>query len=133
MSNVWRNHGKHVLLFSHAGKPIFSRHGDLGAQSGIVSVATALLMKSIELGDTLRSIRMGDCNVLIIPRGPLTLLAVVRTGESDSAVSELLRAIYNHVLFVLTSKATKRLAERPNFDLRGQLAGTAGSMQNLIR
>ena len=90
-------------------------------------------MKSVELGDTLRTIRTDDCTVLILARGPLTLLAIIRTGESLHAVSELLRAVHNHVLFVLTSKATKRLAERPNFDLRSQLVGTAGSMNNLIR
>lgn len=133
MSVVWKNHSKHVLVFSHAGKPIFSRYGDLTAQSGLVSVATALLMKSVELGDTLHSIRTDDCTVLIVARGPVTSLAVVRTGESLAAVSELLRAMHNHILFVLTSKATKRLAERPNFDLRGQLAGTASAMENLIR
>ena len=133
MSTVWRNHNKHVLLFSFAGKPIFSRHGDLGAQSGLVSVATALLMKSVELGDTLRTIRTQEFTLLIQARSPLTLMAIFRTGESQAAISELLRAIHNHVLFVLTSKATKRLSERPNFDLRAQLSGTTGSMQNLIR
>ncbi len=133
MTAIWQNHSKHVLMFSHAGKPIYSRYGDVSSQSGVVSVASALLMKSVDLGDELRSIRISDCDVVIDTRGPLSFMAIIRTGENKSAIRELLRAIYNHVLFVLTSKVVHRLAERPNTDIRPMLNGTAGSMDNLIR
>jgi vacuolar fusion protein MON1 len=133
MSAVWQNHRRHVLAFSHAGKPVYSRYGDLGAQAGLVSVASALLMKSVELGDKLRSFSTGDTEVIIVTRGPLTFMAILRTGESGPAVRELLRAVYNHILFVLTGKAILRLTEKPNTDIRTQLLGTEGSTHNLLR
>ncbi|CAG8520654.1 44309_t:CDS:10 [Gigaspora margarita] len=64
--------------------------------------------------------------------GPLYLLAVSRTNESEMQLRDQLSYLYNQIVSVLTTtQLTKIFEQRVNFDLRRLLGGTEPFLDNL--
>lgn len=51
------NHDKHVFVFSTAGKPIYSYHGNEESLSELMATAQALISVALSKGESLRYMR----------------------------------------------------------------------------
>lgn len=79
------------------------------------------------------SIHAGNHRFVFQVRGPLILVAVARTLESDADLQAQLSAVYNQILSVLTQTQLFRIFEqRRNYDLRRLLAGTEKFIDALL-
>lgn len=62
-------------------------------------------------------------------KGPLYLVAVAKTGESETHLRDQLLYLHSQILSVLTSQQlTKIFEQRINFDLRRLLSGKVYSL-----
>lgn len=120
-----KSHGKHIFVFSAAGKPIFSRQGELnhcrmwrsatvncislhsGDEQDLVTIFGLLqAVPSIvnDSGDHLRLIKAGPTRILYMFQKSLYFAAVSSSTESEAALLAQLYFLYNQILFILTAK-----------------------------
>ncbi|EFX05962.1 vacuolar fusion protein mon1 [Grosmannia clavigera kw1407] len=128
----WRAKLKHYMILSSAGKPIWSRHGDLGLVNSYMGVAQTILSFFERAENPLQGFTAGSARFVIVTEGPLYLVAVSRLGESDGQLRDQLRALYMQILSTLTLPTlTSIFAHRPSTDLRKPLQGTEGLLASL--
>nr|KAJ3422696.1 Vacuolar fusion protein mon1b [Polyrhizophydium stewartii] len=136
-SPLWRAHKKHFFILSAAGKPIYTRYGDETKLSSFIGVIHALISFYAEDDDALRSMRAGGHLFVFVTKGPLYLVAVSCTGESEIQARDLRRQLsilYDQITLTLTSTQLHRIFEqRVNYDLRNLLAGTEIFMDSLCK
>ncbi|XP_042195507.1 vacuolar fusion protein MON1 homolog A [Callorhinchus milii] len=132
-SESWRQHRKHVFVFSEAGKPIYSRYGTEEALSTTMGVMVALV-SVIEAGkNVIKSIHAEGYKVVFIRRSPLVLVAVARTRQSEQEVAKELLYIYYQIISLLTLTQLNRIFEqKTNYDLRRLLSGSERITDNLL-
>uniref|UniRef100_V9KU68 Vacuolar fusion protein MON1 homolog n=1 Tax=Callorhinchus milii TaxID=7868 RepID=V9KU68_CALMI len=132
-SESWRQHRKHVFVFSEAGKPIYSRYGTEEALSTTMGVMVALV-SVIEAGkNVIKSIHAEGYKVVFIRRSPLVLVAVARTCQSEQEVAKELLYIYYQIISLLTLTQLNRIFEqKTNYDLRRLLSGSERITDNLL-
>ncbi|KAF9983034.1 Vacuolar fusion protein mon1b [Mortierella antarctica] len=130
-ASSWTAHRKHFFILSSAGKPIYARYGDESRISSYMGVIQALISFFADNDDTLRCINAGQHKFVFLIKGPLYLVCVSRSGESESQASTVTRLrdqlgyLYSQIISVLThSQMTKIFEQRNNFDLRGLIGGT---------
>lgn len=130
----WSCKEKHVFIFSIAGKPIYSRHGDEDKLASLFGVMQALVsFVQEDDGDNLRSIKAGKYRIVFQGKGPIVLVMAAATGESESQMGLQLNYIYNQIIFHLTYAQLKRIFEQQiNYDLRRMLTGTEKFIDKLI-
>lgn len=129
----WSCKEKHVFIFSIAGKPIYSRHGDEDKLASLFGVMQALVSFVQEDGDNLRSIKAGDHTIVFQGKGPIVLVMAAATGESEAQMGLQLNYIYSQIIFHLTYAQLKRIFEQQaNYDLRRMLTGTEKFVDKLI-
>ncbi|CAG8487370.1 10073_t:CDS:10 [Funneliformis caledonium] len=127
-SVTWSRHRKHFFILSSSGKPIYTRYGDESRISSYMGVIQAIISFFVDAEDSLRCINAGNHKFVFLLKGPLYLVAVSRTNESESQLNYL----YNQILSVLTStQLTKIYEQRMNFDLRILLGGTEPFLDKL--
>ncbi|CAG8684770.1 6849_t:CDS:10, partial [Cetraspora pellucida] len=120
-SMTWSQHRKHFFILSSAGKPIYTRYGDESRISSYMGVIQAIVSFFADADDTIRCINAGQHKLVFLLKGPLYLVAVSRTNESEM-----------QIISVLTStQLTKIFEHRVNFDLRRLLGGTEPFLDNL--
>ncbi len=51
---MWATHGRHLIVLTSAGKPVWSLWGDETDQSGLTSVFQAIIARSVDQGDPIR-------------------------------------------------------------------------------
>ncbi|XP_025048353.1 vacuolar fusion protein MON1 homolog B [Alligator sinensis] len=129
----WRARRKHVFVLSEAGKPIYSRYGSEEALSATMGVMTALV-SFVESGhDAIRSICSEDRKLVFEQQGPLVLVSVSRTRQSEGQLRRELLAVHGQILSVLTRGAIARLFQRrQGYDLRRLLAGSERLLDGLL-
>lgn len=128
----WKAKQKHFLILSAAGKPIYSRHGDVGLISGYVGIIQTIISFYQDSKDTLKSFAAGGANFAIITRGPLYLVAISKLLESNAQLQSQLEALYMQILSTLTLPALTHLfSVRPSTDLRRPLQGTDSLLDSL--
>ncbi|KAL2914445.1 Vacuolar fusion protein mon1 [Polyrhizophydium stewartii] len=141
-SPLWRAHKKHFFILSAAGKPIYTRYGDETKLSSFIGVIHALISFYAEDDDALRSMRAGGHLFVFVTKGPLYLVAVSCTGESEIQARDVppaplrrqLSILYDQITLTLTSTQLHRIFEqRVNYDLRNLLAGTEIFMDSLCK
>lgn len=121
----WRTRLKHFLIFSSAGKPIYTRHGDDELISHYVGVMQTIISFFQGAEDELKGFVAGDARFTILSKGHLYLVAISRIGESDTQLRVQLEALYMQVLSTLTLPVMQRMfAKRASTDLRRPLEGT---------
>lgn len=129
---AWKAKLKHYMILSSAGKPIWSRHGDLSLINSYMGVIQTIISFYEGANNPLQGFTAGNARFVIVIEGPLYLVAISRLGESDSQLREQLRALYMQILSTLTLPTLTRIfANRPSTDLRKPLQGTEGLLASL--
>lgn len=142
--SAWARHGKHVIVLTAAGKPVWSRHGDRrgdadGSGGGgldlptLTSVIQAVISRSMDMHDPISTMRAGGMLLVFNTRGPLHLVAASRAGDTEHALAQTLRAVHNHLLFAFSAMLHQRLIDRPSADIRPLLSGCDVPLRTLIR
>ncbi|OCT64761.1 vacuolar fusion protein MON1 homolog B [Xenopus laevis] len=129
----WRTRRKHVFVLSEAGKPIYSRYGNEEALSSTMGVMMALV-SFVQSGDNcIRSIYSDNQKVVFLQEGPLVLVSVSRTPQSEEQLRRELQYVYYQIISMLTQASVARIFERKkNYDLRRLLAGSEKILDSLL-
>ncbi|XP_063072084.1 vacuolar fusion protein MON1 homolog B [Engraulis encrasicolus] len=132
-SEAWRAHRKHVFVLSEAGKPIYSRYGSEEALSSTMGVMMALV-SFVQSGDnTIRSIHGDEHTVVFVQQGPLVLVCVSSSGQTEQQLRCELRYVYHQIVSMLTQASIARIfAHKKNYDLRRLLAGSEKILDGLL-
>ncbi|KAI0393872.1 vacuolar fusion protein MON1 [Xylariaceae sp. FL0594] len=129
---LWKSKLKHYMILSSAGKPIYSRHGDLSLINSSMGVVQTIISFYEGGKNPLHGFTAGDARFVITTQGPLYFVAVSRLGESDSQLRAQLDALYMQILSTLTLPTlTNIFANRPSTDLRRPLQGTETLLSSL--
>nr|XP_033779125.1 vacuolar fusion protein MON1 homolog B-like isoform X2 [Geotrypetes seraphini]XP_033779133.1 vacuolar fusion protein MON1 homolog B-like isoform X2 [Geotrypetes seraphini] len=129
----WRAHHKHIFVLSEAGKPIYSRYGNEEALSSTMGVMMALVSFVQTGNNCIRSIYSDDRKVVFVQQGPLVLVSVSRTLQSEQQLRRELMYVYYQIISMLTQASISRIFERKkNYDLRRLLAGSEKILDSLL-
>ncbi|KAJ8130774.1 hypothetical protein O1611_g2852 [Lasiodiplodia mahajangana] len=129
---LWKSKLKHYMILSSAGKPIYSRHGDLGLINSSMGVVQTIISFYEGAKSPLLGFTAGDARFVVATEGPLYFVAISRLGESDSQLRAQLNALYMQILSTLTLPVlTNIFANRPSTDLRRPLQGTETLLSSL--
>ncbi|PTD09629.1 Vacuolar fusion protein MON1 [Fusarium culmorum] len=130
---LWKSKLKHYLILSSAGKPIWSRYGDLSLINSSMGVVQTIISFYEGAKNPLQGFSAGDTRFVILTKGPLYFVAISKLGESDSQIQAQLDALYMQILSTLTlPRLTHIFANRPSTDLRKPLEGTEGLLSSLV-
>ncbi|KAK1451914.1 vacuolar fusion protein MON1 [Colletotrichum melonis] len=129
---MWKAKLKHYMILSSAGKPIYSRHGDLGLINSSMGVIQTLISFYEGAKNPLSGFNAGTTRFVVATQGPLYFVAISRLGESDSQLRAQLEALYMQILSTLTLPTLKNIfVHRPSSDLRKPLEGTEPLISSL--
>ncbi|KAK2750585.1 Vacuolar fusion protein mon1 [Myotisia sp. PD_48] len=129
---AWRRKKKHFFILSSAGKPIYARHGDDSLISPFIGIIQTIISFYQESGNNLKSFSAGNTKIVVLPQGPLYLVAISSLIESESQLRTQLDALYMQILSTLTLPALDRIfVARPGTDLRRPLQGTESLLSSL--
>ncbi|KAM9798792.1 vacuolar fusion protein MON1 homolog B-like isoform X1 [Syngnathus typhle] len=129
----WRRHRKHVFVLSEAGKPIYSRYGSEEALSSTMGVMMALV-SFVQSGDNIiRSVYSEEHTVVFLQKGPLVLVCVSNSRQSEQQLRGELLYVYYQIISMLTQASISRIFEhKKNYDLRRLLAGSEKILDGLL-
>lgn len=129
----WRQHRKHVFVLSEAGKPIYSRYGSEEALSSTMGVMMALV-SFVQSGDNIiRSVYSEEHTVVFLQKGPLVLVCVSSSRQSEQQLRGELLYVYYQIISMLTQASISRIFEhKKNYDLRRLLAGSEKILDGLL-
>lgn len=128
----WRSKLKHYMILSSAGKPIWSRHGDLSLINSSMGVVQTIISFYEGMKNPLQGFTAGNARFVVATEGPLYFVAISRLGESDVQLRDQLKALYMQILSTLTLPTlTKIFVHRPSTDLRTPLQGTESLLSSL--
>ncbi|KAF3055579.1 Vacuolar fusion protein MON1 [Daldinia childiae] len=129
---LWKSKLKHFMILSSAGKPIYSRYGDLEMINSSMGVVQTIISFYQGAKNPLLGFSAGSTRFVIVTEGPLYLVAISKLGESDSQLRAQLDALYMQILSTLTLPTlTNIFANRPSTDLRKPLQGTESLLSSL--
>lgn len=128
----WKAKYKHYLILSSAGKPIWSRHGDLNLINGYIGIIQTIISFYEGSKDPLKSFAAGGARFVVSTEGPLYFVAISRLNESEAQLRSQLDALYMQILSTLTLPTlTHIFKNRPNSDLQRPLQGTEPLLASL--
>ena len=123
---------KHIFVLSEAGKPIYSLHGEEEMMVSLGGLMQALVSFVADSGDTIRSIRARDTNIVFLVKSPLILVGVSKSRLQSAQITVQLLYIHSQIVSVLTLNQLNRIFEqRRNYDLRRMLTGSERLMTSL--
>jgi len=129
---IWKSKMKHYMILSSAGKPIYSRHGDLGLVNSYMGVVQTIISFYEGANNPLLGFTAGNARFVIAIEGPLYFVAISRLNESDAQLRSQLEALYMQILSTLTLPTLKNIfVHRPSTDLRKPLEGTESLLSSL--
>lgn len=129
---AWFRHEKHIIIFSWAGRPIFTRYGDETKLAAFIGVISAFVSNFQRLKDQIKAIFAGDYKIVFLFKGPIHLVAISRTRESVQQLQQQLNYAHDQIISVLGGGAHAVLEARPNYDLRSSMAGTELLLNDII-
>lgn len=128
----WRSKLKHYMILSSAGKPIWSRHGDLSLINSSMGVVQTIISFYEGMKNSLQGFTAGNARFVVATEGPLYFVAISKLGESDIQLRDQLKALYMQILSTLTLPTlTKIFVHRPSSDLSTPLQGTESLLSSL--
>ena len=123
--NTFSSKEKHIFVLSEAGKPIYSLHGEEEMMVSLGGLMQALVSFVADSGDTIKSIKTGDTNIVFLVKSPLILVGVSSAGLQTAQLTVQLLYIHSQIVSVLTLTQLNRIFEqRRNYDLRRMLTGS---------
>ncbi|XP_041743415.1 vacuolar fusion protein MON1 homolog B-like [Coregonus clupeaformis] len=129
----WRQHRKHVFVLSEAGKPIYSRYGSEEALSSTMGVMMALVSFVQSSDNMIRSVYSDGHTVVFMQKGPLVLVSVSSSRQSEQQLRGELLYVYYQIISMLTQASIARIFEhKKNYDLRRLLAGSEKILDGLL-
>ena len=129
---LWKAKLKHYMILSSAGKPIWSRHGDLSLINSYIGVVQTIISFYQGAKNPLSGFTAGNTRFVIATEGPLYFVAISKLGESDAQLRAQLDALYMQILSTLTLPTLLNIfANRPSTDLRRPLQGTESLLSSL--
>lgn len=129
---IWKSKLKHYMILSSAGKPIYSRHGDLGLINASMGVVQTIISFYESSKNPLYGFTAGNARFIVLTEGPLYLVAISKLGESDAQLRSQLEALYMQILSTLTLPTLKNIfVNRPSTDLQKPLEGTDPLLSSL--
>ena len=129
---IWKSKLKHYMILSSAGKPIYSRHGDLSLINSYMGVVQTIISFYEGANNPLLGFTAGDARFVIAIEGPLYFVAISKLRESDAQLRSQLEALYMQILSTLTLPTLKNIfVHRPSTDLRKPLEGTESLLSSL--
>lgn len=129
---LWKAKLKHYMILSSAGKPIWSRHGDLALINSYIGVIQTIISFYQGAKNPLSGFTAGNTRFVIATEGPLYFVAISKLGESDTQLRAQLDALYMQILSTLTLPTLLNIfANRPSTDLRKPLQGTETLLSSL--
>ncbi len=129
---IWKSKMKHYMILSSAGKPIYSRHGDLGLINSYMGVVQTIISFYEGANNPLLGFTAGNARFVITIEGPLYFVAISKLRESDAQLRSQLDALYMQILSTLTLPTLKNIfVHRPSTDLRKPLEGTESLLSSL--
>lgn len=130
--SIWKSKLKHYMILSSAGKPIWSRHGDLSLINSSIGVIQTIISFYEGSKNPLQGFTAGNARFVVSTQGPLYFIAISKLGESDLQLRAQLEALYMQILSTLTLPAlTNIFVHRPSSDLRKPLQGTESLLSSL--
>ncbi|KAG6213757.1 Vacuolar fusion protein mon1 [Claviceps purpurea] len=130
--SMWMSKRKHYMILSSAGKPVWSRHGDLDLINSSIGVIQTIISFFEGSKNPLQGFTAGKTRFLVLTQGPLHLVAISKFEESDSQLKAQLDALYMQILSTLTLPTLKSIFfNRPSSDLRKPLQGTESLLSSL--
>jgi len=119
------------FIFTSAGKPIYSWYGDEFDLSPVFATFSALIPKLISFycnesfypkQNFIQSIfgKGFKCNVLI--KGHLIYVGITKYKESSTFLWMMLEYLHLQIVSLVTNQMNKMLTERPNLDVRSNIA-----------
>ncbi|KAI6780147.1 Vacuolar fusion protein-like protein [Emericellopsis cladophorae] len=129
---IWKSKLKHYMIISAAGKPIWSRHGDLALINSSIGVIHTIISFYEGAKNPLQGFTADQTRFFVLTQGSLYFVAISKLGESDSQLRFQLEALYMQILSTLTLPTlTHIFANRPSSDLRKPLQGTESLLSSL--
>jgi hypothetical protein len=129
---MWKSKLKHYMILSSAGKPIWSRHGDLSLINASIGVVQTIISFYQGAKDPLLGFTAGNTRFVVSTQGPLYFIAISKLGESDIQLRAQLEALYMQILSTLTLPTLVNIfVHRPSTDLRKPLQGTESLLSSL--
>lgn len=129
---IWKSKLKHYMILSSAGKPIYSRHGDLALINSSMGVVQTIISFYEGAKNPLLGFTAGKTRFVIVTEGPLYFVAISKLAESDSQLRSQLNALYMQILSTLTLPTLLHIFKnRPSTDLRKPLEGTESMISSL--
>lgn len=129
---IWKSKLKHYMILSSAGKPIYSRHGDLGLINSSMGVVQTIISFYEGSKNPLSGFTAGNTRFVVLTEGPLYFVAISKLGESDAQLRSQLEALYMQILSTLTLPTLKNIfVNRPSTDLQKPLEGTDPLLSSL--
>ncbi|KAK2612450.1 Vacuolar fusion protein mon1 [Conoideocrella luteorostrata] len=128
----WKSKRKHYMILSSAGKPIWSRHGDIDLINSSIGVIQTIISFYESAKNPLQGFAAGNTRFVVVTQGPLHLVAISKLRESDVQLKSQLDALYMQILSTLTLPTLKSIfVHRPSSDLRKPLQGTESLLSSL--
>merc|ERR1719342_1200572 len=107
-------------------------HGEEGMLVTLVGPMLALVSVVADSGDTIKSIKCQDTNIVFLVKPPLILVGVSSAGLHTSQLTVQLLYVHSQIVSVLTMTQLARIFEqKPNYDLRRMLTGSERLISSL--
>ncbi|KAF9803813.1 hypothetical protein SFRURICE_013090 [Spodoptera frugiperda] len=112
-------------------KHVYGNEDKLAGLCGVIQALVSVVEEQNQ--DILRSISTNDCKAVFLVKGPLILVAVSKSNESETQLVLQLTYAFNQIVSVLTLTQLNRIFEqRRNYDLRRLLSGAERLIDHLL-
>lgn len=133
----WFLHKKHFFVFTSAGKPVWTRHGDETDLSTFIGSLTAILYKFQNyykgVTDHLRYLRTQDMVVAFLCTEALYYVCISKLKEPIESIYAQLENLHKKVICTLTGNITTMLINRPSYDARTLMGGTHAALSTIVK
>ncbi|KAJ6232998.1 sand protein-related [Anaeramoeba flamelloides] len=128
----WINHKKQYFIVTQTGKPIYTRYGSDIKLASFLCVPQALVSFVSQFDDEIIDMKAGGHKYIFLCKGPLILVCVSKSGDTNEYLTQQLEFLYLQTLFFLSYRIIDMLMKNPRMDLSTPLNGTFKFFDNLI-
>ena len=122
---AWHRHAKHILVYTVAGKPVFSRYGNDLELAPFTATLLAITCVVIDNNDVLQHLATQDHTAVFLDKGPLQLCCIAQTGEPPEVLQRQLEFVFHVICSIVPLKTIQDIFDRSSgADFRTTIAGT---------